>query len=332
MVRLNSRLGQPLAILSLLGSLGGCTTPLPDATPFHKMTLELRSAIAAGLVVVEGELRAAELNEEADQLNAERCQRLAAADSMVAYAESIKMLTDAGNKGNETVAAAVNSLESLGKATGVTMVTNAAFISIKLFKELDNIRARSTLTEVIQKAQPLVTAGAVLVAKEIGNMTSILRTAADRRVTDHEKERKNDTNKRERVLEKRRKLWEGIHCKSVNAETVRDCLARLEVLGHGLKVMDEWYLPFEAKRKAILDRETAGRKLLAATKYAVLDWASAHSQLALAIENGWQVDPKALAESIVEIRDLIRRMRVAQVLYASEAGRRCDQSARRGRQ
>ncbi len=73
--------------------------------------------------------------------------------------------------------------------------------------------------------------------------------------------------------------------------------------------MDAWYLPLAAERKAIRDRETAGRKLLAATRQAVLDWASAHSQLALAIEKGRRVDPKALAESIAEIRELIRKVR-----------------------
>ncbi|MYJ94557.1 MAG: hypothetical protein F4053_02880 [Proteobacteria bacterium] len=100
-----------------------------------------------------------------------------------------------------------------------------------------------------------------------------------------------------------------IYDESSNAETARGQLTRLEILGHALKDMDEWYLPFEAERKAIRDRESAGLMLLIATRQAVLDWASVHRQLALAIEKGEQVNPKVLTESIAEIRDLIRKVR-----------------------
>lgn len=309
MVRLNLRLGWPLAVLGLLATLGACA-PLPDATPFSESTLQLRSAMAAGHVAVDGEMRATKvLDAEADKLKAAWKLRLAAADGMVAYAESIVALTDAGNKGDETVAAVANSVKSLAAAAGVVLpqapVAAATKAAELIALHIANIRARNTLTEAMRQAEPAVSAVADLVAKDVGDIIPILRAATKISDTQLTIEHQIELGDRDQVLAERKQIYS----KSGNGETARDDLARLEVLDHALKDMDAWYLPFEADRTAIRNREAAGRKLLAATRQAVLDWASAHRQLALAIEKGGRVDPKALAESIAEIRELIRKVR-----------------------
>ncbi|MYJ94558.1 MAG: hypothetical protein F4053_02885 [Proteobacteria bacterium] len=177
MAKLNSRLAWPLAVLALLTMLGACA-PLPDATPFRESTLQLRSAMAAGHIAVDGELRATEvLDALANQLNADWKLRLAAADGMVAYAESIVAVADAGKKGEETVAAVANSVKSLAVAAGVVLpptpvavTTNTANLIVR---QIANIRARNTLAEAMRQAQPAVAAVADLVAKDIGDMIAI---------------------------------------------------------------------------------------------------------------------------------------------------------------
>ena len=309
MVKLNSRPVWPLAVLALLNALSACA-PLPDATPFRESTLQLRSAMATGHVAVDGELRASEeLDDLADRLDCAWKRRLAAADGMVAYAESIVALTDAGDRGDETVAAVAVSVKSLATAAGValppTPVAVATDTAELIALHIANIRARNTLAEAMQQAQPAVEAVADLVAKDVGDMIDILRTAAKLSDIQLKKEHNTKLGARNQVLKERKGIWG----ESGSAETASDQLVRLEILAHALKDMDTWYLPYVAERKAIRDRENAGLMLLTATGQAVLDWASAHRQLALAIEKGGRVDPRVLAESISEIRDLIRRVR-----------------------
>lgn len=309
MAKRNSRLGWPLAVLALLTALSACA-PLPDATPFRESTLQLRSAMATGHVAVDGELRASEvLDDLADRLDAAWKRRLAAADGMVAYAESIVALTDAGNKGDETIAAVANSVKSLATAAGVALpqapvavATNTAEL---IALHIANIRARNTLAEAMQQAQPAVAAVATLVAKDVSDMIAILRAATNLSDAQLRTEHNTKLGDRNQILAERKGIWG----ESGNAETASDQLAKLEILDHALKDMDAWYLPFVAERKAIRERESAGLMLLAAIRQAVLDWASAHRQLALAIEKGGRVDPKVLAESIAEIRGLIRKVR-----------------------
>ena len=307
--KLNSQLVGPLAVLGLLAMLGACA-PLPDATPFSESTLQLRAAMASGHIAVDGELRATKvLDAEADKLKAAWKLRLATADGMIAYAESIVALTEAGNKGDEAVAEVANSVKSLAASANVALpqapvavATNAAEL---IALQIANIRARNTLAEAMWQAQLAVATVAELVAKDVGDMIDILRTATKLSDIQLQTKHQAELGDRDRVLAERKRIYgEGS-----NAETARSDLARLEVLGHALKDMDAWYLPFEAERKAIRDREAAGRTLLAAIRQAVLDWASAHRQLALAVKQGGRVDPKALAESITEIRELIWKVR-----------------------
>ncbi len=230
MARLNSRLGWLLAVLGLLVTLGACA-PLPDATPFRESTLQLRSAMAAGQVAVDGELRATKvLDAEADKLNAAWKLRLAAADGMIGYAESIVALTDAGNKGDETVAAVANSVKSLAAAAGVALpqapvavATNAAEL---IALHIANIRARDSLAEAMRQAQPAVAAVADLVAKDVGDMIPILRAATKLSDTQLTIKHQTKLGERDQVLAERKKIYS----KSSNGETARGHLAKLEVL------------------------------------------------------------------------------------------------------
>ena len=119
-------------------------------------------------------------------------------------------------------------------------------------------------------------------AKDVSDMIAILRAATNLSDTQLRTEHNTKLGDRNHVLAKRKKLWG----ESGNAETASDQLAKLEILDHALKDMDAWYLPFVAERNAIRERESAGLMLLTTIRQAVLDRASAHRQLALAIEKG----------------------------------------------
>ena len=62
--------------------------------------------------------------------------------------------------------------------------------------------------------------------------------------------------------------------------------------------------------KARIDaREKANLQLIAATRDAMEQWASAHREVALSLENRRPVSTEALTEAAVELRDLVKRIR-----------------------
>jgi hypothetical protein len=67
--------------------------------------------------------------------------------------------------------------------------------------------------------------------------------------------------------------------------------------------------PMEADRKASAVRMRNALQLIAATRQAVIDWAGAHRQMLTAVRGGVSVDPQALVQSVVEVRELIRKVR-----------------------
>jgi hypothetical protein len=65
----------------------------------------------------------------------------------------------------------------------------------------------------------------------------------------------------------------------------------------------------DTERKAASMRMRNALLLIAATRQAVIDWAGAHRQLLAAVRDGAVVDPQALLQSVVDVRELIGKVR-----------------------
>ena len=67
--------------------------------------------------------------------------------------------------------------------------------------------------------------------------------------------------------------------------------------------------PMETERKAAATRLKTALQLIAATRQAVRDWAAAHGQMLATVRGGARVDPQMLLQSVVEITELVRKVR-----------------------
>ena len=121
------------AILVLVGSLmGGCTS-LPDTRGYTVATIQVKQAVATSGDIVEGELLSA-INAGATTANDASVKNLKAAwastlrslDAMVAYAQSIEQIVDAGNKGAESAKQVADSVKNLVDAVKVDALTGAS--------------------------------------------------------------------------------------------------------------------------------------------------------------------------------------------------------------
>lgn len=98
-----------LAMLVLVtGLLGGCAT-LPDTSGYTAATIQVKYAVATTGEVVEAELVAAKdagattaNTASVEKFNAAWAQTVKSLDGMVAHAQSIEQIVDAGNKGSES--------------------------------------------------------------------------------------------------------------------------------------------------------------------------------------------------------------------------------------
>lgn len=303
------RLAGHLAAIGLLLVTAACGS-LPDATPFFQSTVHLRSAIAAAGTAVDSELRATDvLRESADRLAPEWAKNVSAADALVAYSESLVAITDAGNSGGESARALANSLNGLAAGVGIAApsaaaVSTATDIAAFLYQQIALVRASRNLQEALSTAQPAVDQIAKLLGANIKSMEVILVTAAD--AADKSLQLKRENQIQLGYLQEIRDEQERIYR---TAATDPKSVARLAELDKAIEAMRDWREPYEAARKAIATRLAVSRQLISATQQGIFDWAATHRQLATALAEGRRINPEALAQSVVEIRELVRKVR-----------------------
>ena len=298
-----------LPAIALFAAATACSD-LPDASPFLTSTVQLRSAITAGGTAIDSELRATEaLKDSANKLAPEWAKRITAADALVAYAESLVAITTAGNSGGESARAVADSLTGLASGVGIALPSAAALstavdVAAFVYQQIALVRGSRSLERALTTAQPAIDAISKVLVEDFKSMQVILVTAAD--ATDKSLQLQRENQIQLGYLEEIRAEQERIYRSVV---TDPKSVARLAELDKAIEAMRDWREPYEAKRTANATRLAASRQLLSAAQQSILDWAAAHRQLAKALEEGRQVNPEALAQSIVEIRELVRKVR-----------------------
>jgi hypothetical protein len=171
-------------MFALVGCLlVGCTA-LPNTSGYTAATIQVKQAVATTGSVVEAELASA-ISAGATTASATRVERfkqywkqtVASLDAMVAYAQSIEQIVDAGNKGAESAKQVAESVRSLVDAVKVDAKTGAAAKVVELstqtfafvYGEYAKFLAAKSLEEALDRVGPSIARVSTLVQAQIAD-------------------------------------------------------------------------------------------------------------------------------------------------------------------
>jgi hypothetical protein len=325
-----------LAILVLVGSLlGGCTS-LPDTRGYTAATIQVKQAVATTGDVVTGELRSA-INAGATTANPESVKKLNAAwaatmralDAMVAHAQSIEQIVDAGNKGAESARQVAGSVKNLVDAVKVDALTSSGAEVLQLAAETvafvygeysKHVSAKS-LEEALDKFGPSMAKITTLVQAQIADARRLFgeQIEAQIQLLQTQAQTPEDAGRRfgnwikrhgeldETAAQATQLLVRGMQ--NNRPDDIARAKAMLADIEPGQKMIAPRLAEYEAKIQPIRQREKAGSSILGAAENAVAAWGMAHQQLVKAVKERKSVSVESLTAAVVEIRTLTQRWR-----------------------
>jgi hypothetical protein len=316
-------------VLLLAAGVGACAT-VPDVAPFADATVQLRSAVAASGAAVETELRGvpkrtgtseAEREEAqrqdravalaADKLQAAWHKRVQAMDALVVYSDSVQSIAKSGKQGAQAVQALTESLKQLAGAVGLAAPAASAAVGVAtdaaafVYGHIAAMRASRSLEEALSAAQPAVDRIAAVIVADSEDLDELLLDAEQLGENNIRNNHKDGFRFRRGLVAERDELYR----RGAEARLPAADLDRLQVVEQQLALTDSWYAPAQAELTRLHDRVRLARGLVQATSGSVRDWAGAHRQALAAVRDKRQLSASVLAQSVVEVRELIRRVR-----------------------
>jgi hypothetical protein len=298
-----------LLMLCVAATFVGCAS-LPEVGPFVDATAEMRSAVVASGSTVVAELRVMPEGEPlAANLEQEWAKRAQAVDALVIYAESLRTIIKAGQQGRQAARALADAVTGLAQGVGVVVPgTGALPVAVDaatfVYSHIALIRASHSLEEALVNAQPAVKRIAMILAQDLKDVDVILQAAN----TDIQQ---SMVIKRQVELGFRNSLvseQQSLYVKARSDRTAAD-EARLLSIDQLLTSTKVWYDPLQSELEQTKQRLRAGRHLIGATIQITDQWAAGHEQLVFAVRDRRTINPQALVQAAVDIRELIRRIR-----------------------
>ncbi len=313
------RLSSATIILLTISFAVGCTA-LPDASPWVDATVQLKIATSAagqmtvqeidltidaiqGHVTVE---RIEKLKQERDALANSWKARVEVMKSMVAYAESVQAIVDAGNKGAESAGKVIDSFKGLAAAVGYPIPGSKAEIeiaseAIKLIaKNIQVARAAKKLDKTFLAMQPAVVKLSELMNKDISDLEKTFKAANSARKTAW-RTHSDFTD----LLPHRTKLFNELRSLDLSHPTNVERGAKLAAIS---EKADADYARQQNGLEKIYRMRRQGLALIAQMMAGVTAWSAAHGQLASAVKQRKPVSVRSLSETASEIRTLVRRI------------------------
>jgi hypothetical protein len=324
------------AILILVGSLlGGCTS-LPDTSGYTAATIQVKQAVATTGDVVKGELLSA-IKAKATTANNESVKNLEAAwaatmrslDAMVAHAQSIEQIVDAGNKGAESAKQVADSVKNLVDAVKVDALSGASAKVFELsaetvafvYGEYSKHVAAKSLEEALHRFGPSMAKITALVQAQIADARRLFveQIEAQVQLLQTPAQTPEDAGRRfgnwikrhgeldETAAQATQLLVRGI--KNNKPDDIAKAKAMIADVETGQKMTAPRLVAYEAKMYAIRQREKAGNSILGTAENAVAAWGIAHQELVKAVKERKPVSVESLTAAVVEIRTLMQRWR-----------------------
>jgi hypothetical protein len=320
------------SVLVLVGVLlGGCAS-LPDTRGYTAASIQVKEAVGTTGDVVQAELASAinagattATNESVKNLNAAWAATMSSLDAMVAYAQSIEQIVDAGNKGAESARQVGDSVKKLVDAVKVDTTTGASAKLVQLsidsvafvYGEYAKHIAAKSLEEALDKFGPSMAKISALVKAQVADARSLFREQIEAQVQQLDAggsgygdwiKKKGELNEKQKTATSQLLALTPPPSNSDPAKVkdVKTTLAQLEIAHQQIApYLDE----YNGKLKAIRQREKAGLSILGAAENAVAAWGVAYQQLAQAVKERKPVNVDSLVAAVAEVRTLSQRWR-----------------------
>ena len=171
-----------------------------------------------------------------------------------------------------------------------------------MYNQIATIRAAKQLANALEAAQPAVEEIARLMRKDLEDLDKVVRAANTIAEGNDATEMSNSglDSHRKSLIEAMKKD------RDLSKKENREELAELSKL---MADADTRYAVYQAKLGKNQERLRAARQLINAAGAALESWSAGHAQLAVAARNNQTVSTKALLDSAVELRDLVKRIR-----------------------
>jgi hypothetical protein len=294
-------LGTALVLATL-----GCAAP-PDAGKLADASAQLRSAIMATGGAVTLELESAGEAERARQMREAWVIPDRSAVALMLYSDAVANIVRSGSQGGDTVRRLADAGLQLASGVGIALpaagsVAAGVDLAAYVYQQIALARAAMSLEEALERMQPAVDRIADVIGKQLDDAQVILVSASKIAEAKAREQFGDETGYLIALRKERQALYRVTPLTQQNA----DRLLQIDKIERTVTAKLE---PMEADRKASAARMRNALQLIAATRQAVIDWAGAHRQMLTAVRGGGSVDPQALVQSVVEVRELIRKVR-----------------------
>lgn len=292
-----------------LAAVGGCGS-LPDASGLVESAWSIHGAVNSAGGAVEAELRRYEEEGELASAFAESwAHRTAALNGLAEYAAAVQSVVEAAGETRQRIAALADGISGLAGAVGIALppagivavTTEAAGI---VLEQVNRIRAANSLEEAMEPAQEAVDFICDRIAADLRTTDEIVQLLeADAR--SRLQLRWGDEQAYRAAIEEARRDVFRLGAAALEPASQ----ARLRELDDRLAATDGRHVMYEAEMHDLGERATSIRDVIAAAAAAVQAWPAAHAQLRATVASGRSLNIAAAMNAVVEIRDLVERMR-----------------------
>ena len=300
-------------VFSILAA--GCGT-LPDAKPFADASSTLAVAVKSSGQALGDSLREAGAASPGDRAEYDKfvaqfdeawAARVKAVQAVADYSEAIADVVSAGREGEETVKKVGDSLQTLASAVGIPLagpaVGVARDIAESVVKRIAQVRASRKLEDALGQAQPAVDAIAGLLVDDAEKrLKPILRDAHKNLVSSIKSPYTEEENFAQAFAKKRDVLRQ---------DALKDP-KQVPLLGEFERVQAAALASLKERDQKIEQATAAYRarlQLVAGLSSATTAWAGAHRDLAAAVREKRTVTATELAETVVELKELAKKVR-----------------------
>ena len=315
--------------------MAGCST-LPDTSGYTAATIQVRQAVATTGDVVRQEVlstyrvQAAAGGENAvTNFDAAWAASMKSMDAMVAHAQSIEQIVDAGNQGAESARAVADSVKHLVDAVNVDAISGTSASLARLstdtvafvYGEYSKYVAGSSLDDALTKFGPSIIKITTLIQAQVGDAGRLFDEQIEAQVQLLASPALSDADADSRygnwIKQHGRLDTMAVTATQLLAQGLRDnnpnVIAKAKTMIADVEAGREMTAPrmaaYEAKLQTIRQREKAGRSIIGSAENAVAAWGIAHQEMARAVKERKKFSVESLTEAVAEIRTLIQRWR-----------------------
>ena len=296
----------PLVLLLVLAT--GCAA-LPDVSPFATASRQLAGAVKASGTAISEDLHATpELEASAKKFDDAWAVRNELMRAVVAYSDSLVGIVKASGDSREAARSLADKVGALAQAVGVIQPGAGPAVSVAsdaaafVWAQIALARGAASLEAALKEAQPAIER-LTIIKSDSKDLVIVVRGLAQAQRTALVGTYNEALGFQKDVAARRSKL-------RAKFGTLTDAEAA------ELKRTDEFMVSpnaeaqkYDELKTKIDTREKANLQLIAATRDAIEQWAAAHREVALALENRRPVSTESLTEAAVELRDLVKRTR-----------------------